>query len=212
MLQLMCNITNDAVSKHFPNSKYTKKMKEFTEGPVYDKAISLANSGGPYSIILHGDPWINNVMFQYNDLKIQDMYLIDFQMTRFASPALDLSFFFYSSVNTDIRHIHYDNLLTYYYKNLSAFVNTLGSDLLHIFPYNIFLEEIKHKSAFGFIMSLENVPYAVIDESEQPDINSIDGDKAVSLTTVLILPPFKHNSQTLRISGNVIDAIDQEHI
>lgn len=103
---------NDAVSREYGGTEYESKAKKFTEiKPYYDTMINLTHSTGPYSVIGHGDCWIPNFLIRYTDNKPQDGKMIDFQLARYASPALDISFFIYSGTQQSLREHHYNELL-----------------------------------------------------------------------------------------------------
>jgi thiamine kinase-like enzyme len=66
------------------------------------------------NILCHGDLWINNLMFKYEAEKPIECKIIDFQLTRFAPPAMDLATFVYSSSNREFRKIHLNEILKIY--------------------------------------------------------------------------------------------------
>lgn len=72
-----------------------------------------------FNVLNHGDMWINNIMFQYdNDGNIQEMLFVDLQMCKYGSPAIDLYYFLISSCNPDIKMKEFDYLIRYYYDEL----------------------------------------------------------------------------------------------
>ncbi|XP_075145777.1 uncharacterized protein LOC142220486 [Haematobia irritans] len=72
-----------------------------------------------FHVLNHGDLWVNNIMFQYNeDESIKETYFIDFQMSRYGPPAHDLLYFLLSSVNLDIKLQNFDYFISYYHRHL----------------------------------------------------------------------------------------------
>lgn len=70
------------------------------------------------------------------------MYLLDFQLVRYASPAIDLVFILYLCMDRDLFAEHIDSLLVFYTDELhgrvmqmseedSVFTTTLNRDALH---------------------------------------------------------------------------------
>lgn len=58
-------------------------------------------------------------MFQYaEDGSLQETYFIDFQMSRYGSPAQDLMYFLFSSTHLDIKVEYFDYFISYYHKHL----------------------------------------------------------------------------------------------
>ncbi|XP_049787667.1 uncharacterized protein LOC126191015 isoform X4 [Schistocerca cancellata] len=214
MMKRICNITIDAMEQEYPNSSYEKKAKEFCNEGLFDVQMDLVKPREPYSVITNGDAWICNFLFLYKDAdgkKIQDTRMIDFQLARYASPVCDMSFFLYSCTTKEFREAYLSDLVQIYYKSMSDLVSDLGSDPNAVFPYKALESEMKAVSRYGFIMSLESVPFSEIDEKDAPNIDLIEGDDAVPLEKIWVLPPM-HKEARQRIANNVIYAIENDHI
>jgi len=66
----------------------------------------------------HGDLWVNNNMFKYENENPVDVLLVDFQISWWNSPVLDLIYFFHTSLQDDLREIAHDELIPFYHVNL----------------------------------------------------------------------------------------------
>lgn len=75
------------------------------------------------TVILHGDAHQNNTMFRYdcNDNPV-DICLIDWQLSRRASPIIDFIQFVFFCMTKEMRDIHYDDLLKTYHDQLSTHI------------------------------------------------------------------------------------------
>lgn len=62
--------------------------------------------------------------------------MIDFQLSRYASPALDIAFFIYSCTTEELRAQYYDDLLKTYHDNLCEIVKDFGSNPEFLFPFS----------------------------------------------------------------------------
>jgi len=201
-------IARHAVSHEYPGSIYLEKLENFFSGDLYDKMVHLTHERNKYSVFVHGDCWTPNFLFKYGkDSNVPvGLKLIDFQLTRFASPALDISFFIYSCTDQDLREKHYEDLLKAYHASLSGLVKSFGSDPNEVFPYSALIDEMKRSARFGVGMGIESIPFSVI---EDPcDLDQIKGDEAVPITTVWILRPLETKEGRQRLADMVKHAVD----
>jgi hypothetical protein len=135
-------------------------------GNIWNKMCTLATPQEPYAVILHGDVFINNILFHYPLEETEEtpdrLCLIDFQMSRYGSPALDLSFFLLRYYTEEAGH-NYQDLLRVYHEALSEFVRELGSNAVELFPFSALEEEMQKYSAFGMAMALFSIPGTMSD-------------------------------------------------
>lgn len=77
----------------------------------------------PYATISHNDYWVNNTMIKFDgDNKPVKNKMVDFQLLEYASPANDIIFFLFSSVQKGVLDNNYDDFINLYYK---TFIDTL---------------------------------------------------------------------------------------
>ncbi|TGZ47600.1 hypothetical protein DBV15_03474 [Temnothorax longispinosus] len=76
-----------------------------------------------YDTICHGDPWVNNLLFLYdNDGRIIDLKMVDYQIIRYTSIATDILYFIYSSVRSSLIERSFESFIKIYHKE---FLNAL---------------------------------------------------------------------------------------
>lgn len=98
--------------------KYNKALGDNVGATV--KKLVLGASAEPYTVICHGDLTSNNTMFSKNSLgKPVKIQLIDWQLSRYASPVIDLVIFMFFSTAKQFRDQHYDELLKIYHASLT---------------------------------------------------------------------------------------------
>ncbi|TDG43704.1 hypothetical protein AWZ03_009868 [Drosophila navojoa] len=112
-----------------------KHVMEYTE-KVYDPQENEFNT------LTHGDLWTNNIMLRKKTAHSElDLLLIDFQFSAWAPPAVDLFYFFYTSLVPEVRNSHLSALIQYYHKvlvdtlrelNFSGYIPTLRQLVLQL--------------------------------------------------------------------------------
>lgn len=161
----ICDIAIDAVEQECPNSIYVDKVKEFAVPERLPKLIELKRSP-KYAVICHGDCWTNNYLYKYEDGKPVAAKMIDFQIIKYTSPAVDVSTVIYACTTQDLRLVHYDELLKYYHDELSLQIEELGSDPMRLYPWNAFMDDIKKFSCYGLLCSFDTTPFIVLPPEE----------------------------------------------
>ncbi len=66
------------------------------------------------NVVVHGDFWLNNILFKYDQGAVCGAKFVDWQACRKTSPALDLIYFFVSSVRFEVYEKHHEELLNLY--------------------------------------------------------------------------------------------------
>ncbi|XP_036340772.1 uncharacterized protein LOC118750151 [Rhagoletis pomonella] len=81
-----------------------------------------------FHTLLHGDLWTNNILLRYSAegaegaKQLEDAVLVDFQFSNWSTPAVDLHYFFNTSLPNEMRIDRQDELVKHYY---SVLANTL---------------------------------------------------------------------------------------
>ncbi|CAG9793174.1 unnamed protein product [Diatraea saccharalis] len=105
------------------------------------------------------------------------MYLVDFQLARYASPALDLAYVTYLCLERSQREEHLTSLLEYYTDELhrrllemgdeeSVFYTSLTRDIM----YEMLQEEFKRCARFALGIALDMYPIMTCDSNEAPNL------------------------------------------
>jgi hypothetical protein len=75
-----------------------------------------------FATITHNDCWVNNFLLKLENGKPVKSVMVDYQLCSYGSPARDIVFFLFSSVQDDVLRKHYDDLIKLYYQ---IFISTL---------------------------------------------------------------------------------------
>ncbi|KAJ9581046.1 hypothetical protein L9F63_023770 [Diploptera punctata] len=123
------------------------------------------------NVLLHGDLWLNNMMFRYSEEtgNVQDVRFVDFQLSCVSSPAVDLQYFLNSSASPQVLENNLDKLLQEYHTTLC---NTLAHHCLH--PTNgVIKSEFHKRGLYGALCGLSIRSVVLCDKSHIPDFDDI---------------------------------------
>lgn len=131
----------DAIEKTYGGTIIEERAKKFlTEGTLYDKMVKFTHTRNRYSVIGHGDCWTPNFLIHSTTFEGREVpvsaKMIDFQLARFASPVIDISFFIYSCTTEEVRAKYYDDLIKTYHTSLSELIKDYGSNPEYLFPFS----------------------------------------------------------------------------
>lgn len=98
---------------------YVKKLNKMKKNLIENARKVFDPCDTDFNVLVHGDLWINNIMYKYNDNNIpEDVIMVDFQMCKWGSPAIDLLYFMATSLSDEFRANNQDELIQYYHKCL----------------------------------------------------------------------------------------------
>ncbi|CAH0550374.1 unnamed protein product [Brassicogethes aeneus] len=191
-------IIRNLISRVLKSESVRKDLKTFEkltkfQSEVIDVMSDLINiqASGDYGVVGHGDNWTNNMLFKYENSnglnELQDVKFIDWQLSRFGSPVLDLSYFLCTSSGKEsLKGLN--KLLKVYHSRLTQQLAYFKLDVEQIFPWHTLMEHWKKFSKFGLGMSFLVVNVAVMTEHECPDVerqqNSEDFLKTFEIQSV----------------------------
>ncbi|KAF5275179.1 hypothetical protein FQR65_LT04211 [Abscondita terminalis] len=181
--------------------KFQKRMIEEAKDAV------KSERSGKYSVVCHGDCWINNFLFRYGNTKNSNsptnLCILDWQLCRLGSPVLDLSYFIFSSTDKQFRDKFYDEMIREYYNSLCTFLTELGSNPDELFPFAVLKEHLKTFSVFGLYMTVQVLFLILSDHEEIPDMHNFKSeDEALEKMNYTTKNIDKYNS---RVRGVVTD-------
>lgn len=111
------------------DSKYLQALQNFAEGSsFFGQMVELASAKSPLSAICHGDCWVNNFLYRYDPEDRQhvlEVALIDFQLIRYSSIALDIANLLYCCTTKQLRDEHMEELLSFYTQELYKWLDML---------------------------------------------------------------------------------------
>ncbi|XP_012535345.1 uncharacterized protein LOC105836094 [Monomorium pharaonis] len=153
--------------------KYSEKIAKLTDH-IYQIGIDATKlSEDEFNVINHGDVWVNNMLFKYDDNgKPIDHIFVDFQLCVYTSPAIDLLYFLNTSPSPDIIENKKDILLNEYLSTLSATMKQLNCK-----TQSPTMEELKftlrQRASYGMISSFTVLPIVLCCKTEAKDLDEI---------------------------------------
>ncbi|XP_023015324.2 uncharacterized protein [Leptinotarsa decemlineata] len=97
------------------------------------------------SVICHGDLWGSNILTKSGqDGKPKSCFLVDYQLTRYGPPAMDLLFLLYTNTDKETRKQYMDAAVREYHEELSRILNKYDVDVNNIYDFETFLESCEY--------------------------------------------------------------------
>lgn len=104
---------------------------------------------------------------------VSDICLIDWQLSRFCSPALDLLYNIFATTVKSTRDKEYKNWLKHYHQTLSENIRQLGSDPNKLFTYADLESQLKKFGRFAFFWGPMFTQINLADSDNIPDLDEL---------------------------------------
>lgn len=153
--------------------RFASKLHELADDAFILFANAVKRDEEEFNVLCHGDLWLNNMMFRYSEEtgEVVDVRFVDYQLGYWNSPAVDLQYFFYTSVSTDLIDKHHV-LLQEYYNSLTDTLTKLGYK--HLQPTMSQMEKLLEKRGLYAVLTTTTVlPIILVDKTNVPDINKV---------------------------------------
>ncbi|XP_050070032.1 uncharacterized protein LOC126558121 [Anopheles maculipalpis] len=119
----------------------------------------------PFCVVCHGDYAGDNMMFSYNGGFPNRMVLLDWQLAKYGSPALDFVHTVFLSTDESFRRNHYDNMLQTYHNALMSHLERLGDDsATEWFPLTVLMRLIKLQARQALVLGMLHIPLTIASE------------------------------------------------
>ncbi|XP_055710056.1 uncharacterized protein LOC129805836 [Phlebotomus papatasi] len=148
--------------------KYALKLKKIRKDFSQRGIDAYKPSERFMNVLIHGDLWTNNVLFKYNSKNEPiDVLLVDLQFSCWTSPAVDLLYFFHTSLQEDIRQTKIDHLVYFYHTELFQILSKFAT--IQSVPSLAELQNMLQEKRFiSFFTGLLVQPTMIVDDRIMP--------------------------------------------
>ncbi|XP_065163885.1 uncharacterized protein [Atheta coriaria] len=144
-----------------------------------NKDINAAFDYHANDVILQGDCWCSNALYQYEDMskraEPKNMKMLDFQLTKLGSPVMDLSYFFYAAASKECFD-RLDYFLKFYHDSLSDHLAEFNLKAADVLTFDQLMEHWKKVSKFGLIMTFAVRKVMLVESQDAPDFTEAPED------------------------------------
>ncbi|GLV37457.1 uncharacterized protein CBL_10577 [Carabus blaptoides fortunei] len=134
--------TMDKLIDELPkDEEYKKEFKKLLKNSTVGK-IFVTETKYPKTTT-HGDLWSNNLMFKFDGAEACSCCLVDYQISRYFYPAMDVILAIHFNTDAAFRMKYEDELYRYYYITLGEILDKYKYNLVDIMSLEDFLETIK---------------------------------------------------------------------
>ncbi|KAK5638285.1 hypothetical protein RI129_012580 [Pyrocoelia pectoralis] len=134
---------------------------------------------GKHAVLTHSDCWINNYLFDYKESSPTGICILDWQLARCGSPALDLSYFLFCCTSQGFRKEHYRALIAEYYDSFSEFLAQFGIVSTEVFPLGALEDHLRRFSVYGLFMAILTLNLTLLQGKEVPSFQSSKSEKDI---------------------------------
>ncbi|XP_012267685.2 uncharacterized protein LOC105692808 isoform X2 [Athalia rosae] len=153
--------------------RIAEKIQNISE-VIFQRACEACEyTEGDFIILNHGDFWVNNMMFHYDEReKPDDQILLDFQVSHLGSPAEDIIHFFNTSITEDVRIHHLDLLIREYHFSLVSTMNRFNCKTAPASLENL-NSALKKREICGVAVSMAIYPIMIMEKGVEVDLSDV---------------------------------------
>ncbi|KAJ9581050.1 hypothetical protein L9F63_023774 [Diploptera punctata] len=177
-------ISEEMVQNEFKNidelKMFTAKIRKISESADAKWTEGRRRMTNEFSVLVHGDAWVNNMMFRYSkdNNQLVDMRFVDYQLSLWTSPAVDLQYFLNSSPAMDLLEDQ-TMFIEEYHRVLGETLSALGYQHLHITLEHL-NELLESRGYYGMLSVFCTRNIVLMDKESIFDLNRVAKKSEVS--------------------------------
>ncbi|XP_016952241.1 uncharacterized protein LOC108026058 [Drosophila biarmipes] len=153
--------------------RYQAKIDRVVDHVMIYGERSTTNNPGDFVTLTHGDLWTTNVMFQYDGKgHPTNAIFIDFQFSVWNSPAIDLHYFFSTSIHDELRLHNQPELVQFYYYKLKDALKKVryAGPIPSLFDFQL---QFRARAFYAVFASLMFEPFMLYDGKEEASLEQM---------------------------------------
>ncbi|EDW02989.1 uncharacterized protein LOC6562379 [Drosophila grimshawi] len=166
---------------------------------------------GAFNVLNHGDLWVNNIFFKYDEqYKVQQVKIIDFQLCFYGSLGFDVNYFLNTSLELEVLKNQRQQLIDAYSDALVCCLKQLPwSQPLP--TYDDIMAEIRAREAYGFFVAFGFFPLMSMIGTDSED-NSLKNFHDEEFARQKVQLMFDGNTRTLETLKFTLKRLDDLQI
>ncbi|XP_059058009.1 uncharacterized protein LOC131851519 [Achroia grisella] len=159
-----CNISTECL-----NNDMKKKTETFiaTIGETLKRHMLDTSIG----CLCHGDLKSTNILKKINGNEVSEVVFIDYQMSFYGNPLMDIMYFIFSATDQPFRRNHLETIKNLYYDTIKTFLGYFEMDVEDHFPRKIYEQLYKDSLTYGLIIGICFLPLSFAASDDIPDFS-----------------------------------------
>ncbi|XP_013186371.1 uncharacterized protein LOC106131732 [Amyelois transitella] len=157
-----------------------------------------------HSVFCHGDCWINNMLFKFEENEATAVCFLDFQTVRHSSPVTDIIHFLYLCTSPQFRSEFFETLKTDYYEKLKSTLIAFETDINTVYPAKDFENDLEVAKQYGLLIAMIDLKIVFLTPEEDAILNGANVSEEVNLTKV----PGEEELLKIKLNAVVQEAIE----
>jgi hypothetical protein len=141
---------------YFGDAGPGQQVEGHTKDSIVREKGPIIENEEPWTTLLHGDCWSNNMMFRYDEKTGRpiEVVFIDLQMSREADPMSDICYALYTSGQPDLRRKHLTSMLHLYFDTFTEVCQKFGVPPFPGWSWEEFNRRFRRATILGGYMAL----------------------------------------------------------
>ncbi|KAF2364273.1 Protein of unknown function DUF227 [Trinorchestia longiramus] len=153
-----------------------KRLLEVAPNCFEHIEVALRNCDPKFHVVNHGDCWKNNTLFRYDENRVAEVCLVDLQVNRRASLAIDINHFLFSSLDHATKKNGLMDFLSAYFNAFKEVFDAAQKPMK--FTVEELYKEYRQKNTYGVLISFMSFTTLGLSVEDTPDFTKINTENS----------------------------------